>query len=73
MPDAAIGPNRVKDLVLPSWIVHVYRANGTVFYICIIDLKDVYEYPILEDSRPITFFPNFLILLFLNYNYVACI
>uniref|UniRef100_A0A2N9EWD5 Aminotransferase-like plant mobile domain-containing protein n=1 Tax=Fagus sylvatica TaxID=28930 RepID=A0A2N9EWD5_FAGSY len=54
MPDAAIGPNRVKDLVLPSWIVHVYRANGTVFYISITDLEDVYEYPILEDSRPAT-------------------
>ncbi|GMY12330.1 hypothetical protein FCV25MIE_07569 [Fagus crenata] len=54
MPDAAIGPNRVKDLVLPSWIVHVYRANGMVFFISITDLEDVYEYPIHEDSRPAT-------------------
>ena len=59
MPDAAIGPNRVKDLVFPSWIVHVYRDNGMVFDISITDLEDVYEYPILEDSRPVTFFPDF--------------
>ena len=59
MPDATIDPNRVKNLVLPSWIVLVYRANGKVFYISITDLEDVYEYPILEDSHPITFFPDF--------------